>query len=84
MLLDTESFRRIRGWPQNECFHHVDFAVCMVAYNTFKICVPPKEICTYTFTQPDRPPNDRMVALPLETYEMIRAHCYYGKKVCNE
>jgi hypothetical protein len=54
MMLDTESFRKIKGWPENNCFAHVDTSVCFVATNNFPFYIPSKEICTYTFEQPDR------------------------------
>jgi hypothetical protein len=84
MLLDTESFRNIGGWPENECFHHVDFSVCMVAYNVFTIKIPPKEVCTYTFIQPERPPISQLITVPLEHYEALRAESFLGKMKCNE
>ena len=51
MLLDTKSFQKIRGWPETECFAHMDTVVCMVASNVMKVCVPPPDICTYTMVQ---------------------------------
>jgi len=51
MVLDTESFRKIRGWPQTECYHHMDTVVCMVASNVYNIMVPPENVCIYTMRQ---------------------------------
>ena len=52
MVLDTESFRRMGGWPENECYLHVDTAVCAIACKKgFNIVIPKSEICSYTMRQ---------------------------------
>jgi hypothetical protein len=84
MLLDAESFRAIGGWPENECFHHVDFSVCMVAYNVYDVRIPPKNVCSYTCIQAERPPITQLVTVPLEHYEALRAESYMGRTKCNE
>lgn len=61
MLLDTESFRKIKGWPENKCFTHVDTAVCFVATNNYPFMIPPISVCTYTFEQSGRSSETRMV-----------------------
>ena len=54
MLLDTESFKKIKGWPETICFTHMDCAVCFVACNNFPFIVAPKNVCTYTMEQTTR------------------------------
>ncbi len=54
MLLDTESFKKIKGWPETVCFTHMDCAVCFVACNNFQFVVAPKNVCTYTMEQSNR------------------------------
>ena len=61
MLLDTESFRYIKGWPETICFTHMDCAVCMVATNNFHHFIPDKSICSYTFSQPTRYTGEKMI-----------------------
>jgi hypothetical protein len=55
MVLDTESFRRIGGWPENECFLHVDTTVCAIIYKKgFNIIIPKPNVCSYTMRQTRR------------------------------
>jgi hypothetical protein len=55
MILDTVSFKNIGGWPENECFIHVDTTVCHIIWNNlFNIIVPNQNICTYTMQQTNR------------------------------
>jgi len=54
MLLDTLSFRNIKGWPETICFTHMDMATCIVATNNYSCIVPDKNVCSYTFTQEER------------------------------
>jgi hypothetical protein len=54
MLLDTESFKKIKGWPETICFTHVDCAVCFVICNNFPFIVAPQNVCTYTMQQSNR------------------------------
>lgn len=52
MLLDTESFRRMGGWPENDCYLHVDTTVCIIACKMgFDIVIPKQRICSYTMRQ---------------------------------
>jgi len=90
MLLDTESFKKIKGWPETECFVHMDYATCIVATNNFKAIVPDKNICVYTFTQKNRESNteNRYVKIgnntySLENYQFMRAISYRDKLVSN-
>ena len=55
MILDTESFRRMGGWPENECYLHVDTTVCAIACKKgFDIVIPKQDICSYTMQQTRR------------------------------
>jgi len=55
MILDTESFRRMGGWPENECYLHVDTTVCAIVYRMgFDIVIPKQYICSYTMQQTRR------------------------------
>lgn len=52
MVLDTDSFRRMGGWQENECFLHVDTIVCInVCKMGFNIVIPKPKVCTYTMQQ---------------------------------
>ena len=98
MLLDTMSFRSIGGWPENECFSHVDTATCFVASNLFDVVVPPPAICSYTFQQNPmmsyRPHSLRhrlrrrllhqMNEADLESYQWTKCLSYRDKIQCNE
>jgi hypothetical protein len=87
MMLDTDSFRDIKGWPENICYHHVDYAVCIVAFSNFDVEVPPKEICTFTLSQPYRTPvyNAPTVNITMsrDDYQLFMAHRYMLSNTCN-
>jgi hypothetical protein len=51
MVLDTASFISIKGWPESKYFTHMDTVVCIVASSQFKVHVPDKSVCTFTFEQ---------------------------------
>ena len=79
MLLDAESFRQIKGWPETDCFTHMDTAVCFVAWNSFVCAVPSPGVCTYTFIHEGRKATDEQ----LENYQWQVCTSYANKKTCN-
>jgi hypothetical protein len=92
MLLDRISWLKIRGWPEYECFVHVDTAVCFVASNNFDVHVPQDiSICTYTMqqNQRDRPDRfviikDRNIFMNYDEYQTQRCLYYRDKLMSNE
>jgi hypothetical protein len=80
MMLDTESFRKIKGWPETDCFAHMDTVVCIVATNNFPYCIPPKDVCTYTFEQEGRSSTCNQT---LENYQWNICKTYVSRKTCN-
>jgi hypothetical protein len=86
MLMDTESFRKIKGWPETDCFTHMDTVVCIVASNNFRCGIPPQEVCTYTFEQAGRSQESRMMPdgkQTIDEYQWNKCLSYQDKKVCN-
>jgi hypothetical protein len=88
MLLDTESFRYIKGWPETICFTHMDCAVCMVATNNFPHFIPDKNICSYTFSQSTRYTGEKIINvngnnISIENFQWQIALTYLNKKTCN-
>jgi hypothetical protein len=89
MILDRSSFMKIKGWPENYCFAHVDTAVCFVAINNFNYGVPDKNICTYTFKQSHREPSNKFIIIndnnyiSYEKYQMNVCLTYQNKLVSN-
>ena len=90
MLLDTLSFRKIKGWPETICFTHMDMATCIVATNNFSFIVPNKEICTYTFTQEQRNSSigEKYIrvngnVVTLENFQFNMALSFFHKKTSN-
>lgn len=89
MLLDTESFKYIKGWPETICFTHMDCVVCMVATNNFYNCVPrDKSICSYTFSQPTRFTGEKFIRInnkniTIEQFQWNEALKFINKKFCN-
>lgn len=86
MLLDTESFRKIKGWPETICFVHMDTAVCLVATNNFPHFVPSKNVCTYTFKQNKRHKSDIFEPALGKTrggFQWDVCMSYANKKRCN-
>lgn len=81
MLLDTQSFKDIKGWPENDCFTHVDWSVCIVCSNNFPHFVPDKAICTYTMEQANRKAST--TSNELEQYQQKICQSYSDKKQCN-
>lgn len=76
----------IQGWPETDCFTHMDCAVCIVASNVFSVCVPPQTICTYTMKQQihDSTKNKTFVnGVELEQYQFQKALSYIHKQTCN-
>jgi hypothetical protein len=92
MLLDRSSWMQIRGWPEYECFVHVDTAVCFVIVNNFDTCIPrDTSICTYTPRQTSRDhKEDRFVLLKnklflsYDEYQTQRCLAYRDKLVSND
>lgn len=91
MLLDTESFKKIKGWPENDCFVHMDLATCIVATNNYPYIIPKNNICSFTFTQEYRnsKTENRYVILndgnifTLEDYQFMVALSYQNKMTSN-
>jgi hypothetical protein len=91
MLLDTISFKKIEGWPENICFVHMDLATCIVATNNYPFMIPEKNICSFTFTQEYRnsSTNGKYIQLndnkqiTLEDYQLMIALSYMDKKKSN-
>jgi hypothetical protein len=86
MLMDTQSFRKIKGWPETDCFTHMDTVVCIVAYNNFLCNIPPADVCTYTFEQTGRSSQTKMMPDGQQTvdeYQWGVCLSYHNKKVCN-
>jgi hypothetical protein len=90
MLLDRESFNDIKGWPENDCFTHMDTVVCIVATNNFQCYIPDKNVCTYTFQKPAKSYNqlddnntDELVKQNIEMYQWEKCLSYINKNVCN-
>lgn len=88
MLLDTESFKYIKGWPETICFTHMDCVVCMVATNNFHHIIPDKSICSYTFSQSTRYTGEKMIningnKISIENFQWKVALSYLNKKFCN-
>ena len=88
MLLDTESFKYIKGWPETICFTHMDCAVCMVATNNFPHFIPDKNICSYTFSQSTRYTGEKKINvdcndISIENFQWQIALTYFNAKTCN-
>ena len=85
MLLDRLSFEKIKGWPENDCFVHVDCSVCFVAFNNFNIFVPPNNICSYTFEQEYREPQEKFLTTgeSYNQYQWRKCLSYSDKLLCN-
>ncbi len=85
MLLDRLSFQKIGGWPENDCFVHVDCSVCFVAFNNFNVVVPPNNICSYTFEQTYREPTEKFLngGESYNSYQWRKCLSYSDKLVCN-
>ena len=81
ILLDTNSFRHIRGYPINECYDHVDTSTCIVAMNNFPLIVPSKDICIYTMVQSTG--RQRINDSKKEAYEWNKCLSYLDKKFSN-
>lgn len=67
MILDTESFKSINGWPENECFVHVDTTVCIIVCKLFRVIIPPPNVCTYTMEQQHRDHDKKRKSLHVYT-----------------
>jgi len=79
MIMDTESFKKIKGFPENIAFMHVDMSVCFVAFNNFECMIVDQHCCTYTFEQDYREADENR----LEMLQAEIAVSYYNKIVCN-
>jgi len=75
MLMDSDSWRRIRGYPENDVWVHSDLIVCTVARNAgLKLMVPPS-VRIYTS------PQDR--AHTTRGFELAKAYEYLDRLTCN-
>jgi len=87
MLMDTGSFRKIKGWPETVCFTHMDCAVCLVACNNFPCIIVPQNACTYTMEQPSRITTNQEVKLinnmSIGDFEWQVCMSYKDKMTCN-
>lgn len=90
MLLDTISFKKIKGWPENICFVHMDLATCIVATNNYPFIIPQNNVCSFTFTQEYRnSTNNKSIELSnrkiikLEDYQFMISLSYKNKKISN-
>lgn len=89
MLMDTDSFRKIKGWPETICFTHMDCAVCLVACNNFPAIVGPINACTYTMEQPNRTSsrnrtiNVNGINMDVEYFEWKVCVSYKNRTECN-
>jgi hypothetical protein len=80
MVLDTESWRHIKGWPENGCYGHVDCSVCIVATNNYPAIVPPREICSFTMVQETR---NSTTSWEVNDFEWRTCLSYSDKKFSN-
>lgn len=90
MLLDTISFKKIKGWPENICFVHMDLATCIIATNNYPFIIPENDVCSFTFTQEYRnSSNDKLIMfdngelIKLEDYQFMIALSYQDRQYSN-
>jgi hypothetical protein len=79
MVLDTESFRRIGGWPENECYLHVDTTVCAIIYKKgLDIIIPKPNICSYTMRQTRRDNGNKTLQYVYVFCDAVTIHLVYA------
>jgi len=76
MLMDSESWKRIRGFPENDVWVHSDLVVCTVVRNNGLPLVVPTDAKVYTY------PQER--DLVERDFELTKSMEYLYKKTCNE
>jgi hypothetical protein len=77
MMLDAESWRKIRGYPENEVWVHSDLIVCKVAHNNgFRLEIPPVRIITPSHGRRESPPS-------LKRVEHETSYAYFYRVECN-
>lgn len=77
MLMDRDSWIRIRGYPENEFWVHSDLIVCKVVHNNGLIVRVPLKSRAFTFTQAER------ACSGMHASELQNAEKYYDCVVCN-
>jgi GT2 family glycosyltransferase len=75
MLLDRESWNKIKGFPENDVWVHSDLVVCTVARNNgFSLVVDPA-VKIYTY------PQERTVVE--REFELLKSYDYLLRLDCN-
>lgn len=75
MLMDAESWKRIRGYPENEVWVHSDLIVCTVVRNNGLPLVVPPDVKVYTY------PQERTVVE--RPFELNKSLEYLYRLACN-
>ena len=75
MLMDRESWLRIKGFPENDVWVHSDLIVCLVANNVGMPLHVDPEAKVYTY------PQER--TLVERDFELKKTYEYAGRKTCN-
>ena len=75
MLMDAESWRLIRGFPENEVWVHSDLIVCNVVNNNGFALVVDEEAKVYTY------PQERNVVE--REFELAKTYEYFYRRTCN-
>jgi hypothetical protein len=75
MLMDAESWKKIRGFPENEVWVHSDLIVCKVVHNNGLPVNVDKAAAVYTYPQErERVP---------QAFELNKTYEYYSRLACN-
>jgi hypothetical protein len=75
MLMDAESWRMIRGFPENEVWVHSDLIVCNVVNNNGLALVVDEQAKVYTY------PQERTVVE--REFELAKTYEYFYRRTCN-
>jgi hypothetical protein len=75
MLMDAASWKKIRGFPENEVWVHSDLIVCKVVHNNGLPVNVDKAAAVYTY------PQER--ARAPQAFELNKTYEYYSRLACN-